>query len=124
MGNITIKLPEFMKKAKPEKAIPIPKKPKEHNEEVADLYRSSPAHFTEFLDSVVWADMKVVLEGMAFALQIQLENADDINTVKNLQGALRMVRFMQSLPDEILDEMHTQEEIDKLQEEENENAEA
>jgi len=86
-----------------------------------DSFLSSSKHFKDFLDTVVWRDMKSVLLGYLTELYHQLENVVDLDELKTIQGHVAATKLMISLPEDILKEMEVQDEMDKIEKEGDEN---
>ncbi len=86
-----------------------------------DMFLSSSKHFEDFLETVVWKDMKSVLMGYLTELYHQLENVVDLDELKTIQGHVAATKLMLSLPEDILKEIEIQDEMDKMTEEGDEN---
>jgi len=76
-------------------------------------FESSKKQIENFLRESVWRDLKTVLTAYLVELYNQFEQADTIESFKTIQGSIAVLKTVLSLPEDILLELDTQEEIDK-----------
>lgn len=83
-------------------------------------WKSTSGQIRTFMDSSVWKDIKEFLEGSIGMCQLQLEATEVEVEMLRLQGALKELRTMLSLPAIILEEL---EELEKEETEKEEGGE-
>jgi hypothetical protein len=76
-------------------------------------FESSRRQIEDFLREPVWRDMKTVLTAYLVELYNQFEQADAIESFKTIQGSIAVLKTVLTLPEDILLELDTQEEIEK-----------
>ena len=63
--------------------------------------RSAAFHFKDFLESVVWEDLKNEMEEMRQSVRDALETCADHDEIMRFQGRAEVLRDLQLLPEEI-----------------------
>lgn len=65
-------------------------------------FKSGAFHFRDFLQSVVWADMKQEMENMRQSVRDNLETVEELAEFYRFQGRAEVLRDLQVLPEAIL----------------------
>jgi len=82
-----------------------------------ELYESNIEQLRDFIRSNVWKDMSNAIGGMLEQVQLDLIVGDTIDNIRQLQGNAKMLLFLAELPESMLDEMITDKQIQKEEDE-------
>ena len=66
--------------------------------DIKDLVQSSIHDIEKFEKSVIWSDMKNILDDWNAGLKSDYDNADSMEDVKYLQGVSRCITYVLNLP--------------------------
>ena len=91
---------------------------KETPESEIKLYESNIVQIKNFINSKVWLDMSNALGEMMEQLQLSMMIENDPDQIRRLQGTATALLFLAELPESMLDELITDEQIQKEEEEE------
>jgi len=86
------------------------------------IYESSIDQIKDFIRSHVWKDMCDTLGGMTEQLHLLLSTESDIDTIRKMQGNIQMLLFLAELPESMLDELLTDKQIRKEEDDEDDNS--
>ena len=93
---------------------------KETPESEIKLYESNVDQLKHFINSKVWLDISNTIGGMMEQIQLELMIAEDLDSIRKLQGTATALLFLAELPESMIDELLTDKQIQKEEEDDEE----
>ena len=73
--------------------------------------KSSLKNFEDFKESIMWSDLHKILTDRLKVVRDALEQEENMDQIRMLQGASDQLRYMLSLPDQIIEELSNKGEV-------------